>query len=80
MSKVVKFELNHAGVKELLKSDEMKSVCESYARRALSGLGAGYSVNTYVGANRCNAEVTADSDKARRENSQNNTILKALGG
>ena len=79
MSKV-KFVPYHDGIEAFLKSPEMVSVCESYAKNALSKLGDGYSVNTYIGRHRCNAEVVAETYAARKENSQNNTILKALGG
>ena len=76
----VKFELNREGVRELMKSDEMVSVLESYANKAVAQLGDGYSSNTHVGRNRANAEVTADTFQARRENAQFNTILKAVQG
>lgn len=77
MSKA-KFELNRAGVRELLKSSEMLQICEGYAKKAQSQLGDGYSVSTYNGKNRVNASVSAQSYAARKENSENNTILKAV--
>ena len=76
----VKFELNREGVRELMKSKEMTSGLEAIAGNVLSRLGEGYSSNTYVGRNRVNVEVKADTFKARRENAQNNTILKAVQG
>jgi hypothetical protein len=76
----VKFELNRNGVRELLKSPEMMAVCQGYANRALSSLGDGYEVSTMTGRNRVNAEVRAETFAARKENLENNTILKALGG
>lgn len=76
----VKFELNRKGVRELLRSSEMMAVCKSYADNARSSLGEGYEVTTKVGKNRVNAEVAAVSYEARAENSENNTILKALRG
>jgi hypothetical protein len=76
----VKFVLNRDGVRELLKSPEMMEVCKDYANGALSRLGDGYEVTTQVGKNRVNAEVSASTYKARRENSRDNTILKALRG
>lgn len=79
MSKV-KFVLNRNGVRELLRSSEMMNVCSQYANQAVSSLGAGYEVNTFVGKNRVNAEVAAVSASARRENMENNTILKAIRG
>jgi hypothetical protein len=76
----VKFELNREGVRELMRSPEMMNVCKSYADRAASSCGAGYSVNTHTGRNRVNAEIKADTFKARKDNLENNTILKSLGG
>lgn len=74
------FVLNKSGVKQLLRSDEMMAVCQQYAYQAQSQLGAGYTVNYRRGKTRVNAEVMASSLQARLENSQNNTILKALRG
>lgn len=75
-----KFTLNREGVGQLLKSQEMMDLCKEHADRALSALGDGYEVTTYTGKTRVNAEIAAVTQKARRENSKNNTILKALRG
>lgn len=75
-----KFELDHAGVRDLLQSSEMAQVCESYARDVQARAGAGYEVNTYVGKTRVNASVHAETHEARQDNFNNNTLLKALGG
>lgn len=75
----VTVELNREGVRELLRSDAMLSICKEYADAAVSRLGNGYSANTYRGKNRVNAEVTADTYEARRENLESNSILKAVG-
>ena len=74
----IRFELNKAGVRELMQSDEMMAVCKKYADNAQSRLGKGYSVNTMVGQNRVNAEVLAETYQAKKENSENNSILKAV--
>lgn len=76
----VKFQLNHAGVRELMRSSQMQAVCAKYASGAVGRLGAGYEMNTFVGENRVNAEVAAVTFKARKENLSNNTILKSLRG
>ena len=79
MSKV-KFKLNYEGVGQLLRSEEMKSVCEGYARNIQSRCGPGYEVTTYTGPERVNASVRAATIEARRENAKNNTLLKAVRG
>lgn len=76
----VRFELNHKGVIELMKSPEMTAICKEYADNAQSMLGDGYIVTTYPGKTRTNASIYAESDEAKRENLEDNTILKALGG
>lgn len=72
--------LDRAGVKELLQSDEMKELCKEYADKAMAQLGDGYEVTTYTGKTRVNASVHATTYKTRRDNMENNTILKAVTG
>ena len=74
----VRVELNIEGVRELLRSDEMKSICEGHANAALTRLGDGYETSSMVGKNRVNAEIKAVSYKAKIDNLKNNSILKAL--
>jgi len=79
MSKV-KFVLNSAGVRQLMQSEEMQSILKDKADAALNSLGEGYKSDIYIGKNRANAMVWADSIKAKRENLKHNTILKAVRG
>ena len=74
----VKFELNKDGVKQLMQSGEMMSICRDYANAAMASLGDGYEVSDMVGKTRVNVQITAATFKARKENLENNTILKAL--
>ena len=74
----VRVTLNRAGVREVLRSEEMKTVCEDHATAALSRLGPGYEVTVMTGKNRVNAEIKAVSYKAKKDNMENNSILKAL--
>ncbi len=73
-----KLKLNRAGVRELLRSPEMLSICEKYANRAAAKLGDGYEVSTHTGKNRVNAEIAACTRKTIVDQKKNNTILKAL--
>lgn len=79
MSKV-KFRLDRDGVRQLMQSAEAMSVCEQYAHAIQNRCGEGYEVTTYVGKNRANASVHAATVEARRDNYENNTLLKARGG
>ena len=74
------FKLDRAGVRQLMKSDEMQAVVKEYADDAAASLGSGYEVNTRRGKRRANAEIRAVSYKARRDNLKKNTILKAVFG
>lgn len=74
----VKIELNREGVRALLRSPEMLSLCKGHADAARARLGTGYEVTTHTGKSRVNAQIAAETSSARRENAEGNTILKAL--
>lgn len=81
MSKLQRFELNHAGVRELLQSEGMKSVVQMYTDRALANCGgtsAGYTAMIFVGFDRVHGSVIAESDGAKRDNENSNSLLKGL--
>lgn len=79
-----RFELNRSGVRELLRSEEMQSVLSEFAdlvqTNAQNQSGqSGYDKSIFVGKNRANASVHAETATAKRDNYKNNTLLKALG-
>lgn len=78
MAKRVKIKLNRAGVRALLRSDEMRQICAEQAQDIAKRCGSGYEMDSYVGKNRVNAMVWPESAEARQDNYHNNTILKAL--
>lgn len=79
MANKVTIKLNSEGVRSLLRSGDVLAVCEKYANQAVSRLGSGYEVSTYVGPKRVNASVAAVSDSAKKDNLDNNSLLKAVG-
>ncbi len=79
MSKKVKVVLNREGVRQLLKSNAMMSACTEEAKKILNKCGPGYDMDTHVGKNRVNAMVYARTYQAKKDNLDNNTILKAVG-
>lgn len=79
MSKV-RFELNRAGVRELLQSPEAQNLVMEYAERVQSRAGKDYEASVIVGRLRARASVIATTYEARKDNFENNTLLKALGG
>ncbi len=70
--------IDSAAVRDMLRSSEMMAICEERANNAVGKLGAGYSVTTMTGKNRVNASVFAETYQAKKENMENNSILKAL--
>lgn len=70
--------INSAAVRDLLRSPEMMAMCEERANKALGTLGPGYIVTTMTGKNRVNASIFAETYQAKRDNMENNSILKAL--
>jgi len=75
---ISKFELNRKGVAELMKSDGMQAVLNDHASSIRNRCGDGYEQDIYVGKNRANAMVRAETLKAKKDNSNNNTLLKAV--
>lgn len=76
----VNFKLNLKGLNELMKSKEMQSVLDEAAGQIANNAGDGYVVEAahpirYIGI----ASVRAATSAARRDNSTNNTLEKAIG-
>ena len=72
------FKLNYKGVGELMKSRPMQTVLNEYATNIKNRCGDGYEQDIYVGKSRANAMVTATTFEARKDNMDNNTLLKAV--
>lgn len=77
MSKI-QVKLNYAGVRELLKSAEMRAVLDGYANGVMRQLDDGYETEHRT-TDRAVVAVGAVTAKARVQNSRDNTLLKALG-
>lgn len=74
------FELDRKGVRELLKSADMAKVIDEYTQRVCNNAGgpsSGYTSNVQT-ANRAVGRVFAFNSAALKDNSENNTLLKAL--
>lgn len=76
----VRVELDTAGVRSLLRSEEMEQVMVEYATNIRQAAGTGYEQDSYKGRNRVNAMVYAGDYKAKRDNLKHNTLLKAMRG
>lgn len=73
-----KFELNKSSVRELLRGQETQAMLDGKAKEALSSLKEGYESDVYQGRNRANAMIWADTYQAKKDNLENNSILKSL--
>lgn len=74
----VKIELNQQGLQALLKSKEIEIMLKKRADEAVERCGEGYRAASYTMPTRAVARVSAVTRKAKRDNLQNNTILKSL--
>lgn len=75
---MTKFELNSKGVGDLLKSAEMQSILDQKASEIRNRAGIGYEHDVQVNPGRAHAMVWAETYQAKKDNSQNNTLLKAV--
>lgn len=74
----VRIVLDRAGVGEVLKSKGAAAVCNEYMRTVISRLPDGYETENRV-TDRAVSVVYAATANARRDNSKNNSLLKAGG-
>ena len=75
----VKIELNSSGIRQLLKSEEMGQMLKKQAEQVRARCGSGYSTDLYQASSRVIAGVFAETAEAAKQNSRENTLLKALG-
>ena len=76
---MIKVELNHTAVGELLKSSEMQELVKSYADEIAKRAGEGYASDTYSAGSRVIASAYTETEEAIEDNLENNTLLKAMG-
>ena len=73
-----RIEVDREGVRQLLRSKEMESICVEHATRIKNNACIGYEVQTRHYTERCGAVVNAVTPEARKDNAENNTLLKAV--
>ena len=74
----LKFELNSAGVRQLLRSEALAAGLESTAAAIVQRCGAGYASDRKLMPTRVISSVYTGDKRAYRDNMQNNTILRSL--
>jgi hypothetical protein len=70
--------LNSKGIQEMLKSPEVAEMCMQKAASALSRCGDGYEMDSRPYPERKGAVIKAVSYRAKKDNLDNNTLLKAV--
>ena len=73
----VKIELNSKGIREILKSSEMRDFLKSQAEDIKSRCGSGYATDVKYMQTRVISSVYTENSEAERDNVENNTLLKA---
>ena len=76
---MIKVELNHEAVGEMLKSSEMQELIKSYADEIAKRAGEGYASDTYNAGSRVIASAYTETEEAMEDNLENNTLLMAVG-
>lgn len=75
-----KFELNSAGVRELLKASGVVGECAKLASAAYGRLGDGYVMEPRNYRDRYGYAIYPSTRAAEKDNLENNSLLKAVGG
>lgn len=75
----VEFELNMAGLRELMKGPEMQAALQDAGDAVATAAGGDHGVRVHVADFVAIANVYPDSKEAAKDNYENNTLLKALG-
>lgn len=80
MARTSRFELNTAGVAELLRSPEMQEVVQMYTDAVLEHAGPEYGAEVKFVKDRWAGYVDDRTAKGKQDNLDNNTLLKSLRG
>lgn len=75
---MIEFELNSAGVRELLKSKEMAGIIEEYTSKVANNAGENFKASTSTLSTRVVGRVSPANIKGYNKNRKENTLLKAL--
>ncbi len=72
--------MNSKGVQELLKSEEMQAHLTKMASGIQNRCGEGYAFDMKQGKKRAYVNIYPVTQKAKKDNKKNNTLLKAVRG
>lgn len=74
----VKVVLNRSGIRQLLRSDEVRRDLERRAQLIATAAGPGHEVDSAVGQNRARASVRTDTIEAMVDEATNRTLTRAF--
>lgn len=75
----VKFDLDLAGLNELMKSEEMQSILEDASSQVASAAGDGFGHRVGIGSYTAIGNVFAEDKETAKKAYKDNRLLKALG-
>lgn len=75
----VDVKIDYKGVGALLRGSGVRDMVDSIGAQIAGRAGDGYSHRTHYSGQRMICNVYADSKEAKRDNLENNTLLKAMG-
>ena len=74
-----KLVLRKKEVQEILKSDGIKESLEELCQQVVDAAGPGYEYQIKMGKKRLHAKVRPKTKEAKKDNLENNSLLKAFG-
>ena len=78
MPPLVRIQINHRGVEELLKSPAMARLLQEMGRSIASSAGSGHEVEVDPGPNRVRVEVRTETFEAMRSEAHHRTLTSAV--
>ena len=77
-----KLVLNRSGVNKLLRAPETRALVQNLAAEKVSAMGDGYKIRVNYSSKdgRVTSYVYPETDKAKQDNLDNNTVLKGVSG
>lgn len=79
MSKKVKVEIDLPGINAMMKSAEIQAAVDAAGAAVAQAAGTEYASSTHLASYVAICNVWPDTRKAAVDNSENNTLLKAIG-
>lgn len=75
----LEIKLDYAGIGQMLRGDEMKTLVSEYGQKAVQIAGTGYGSSTHNTGQRQACNIFPADARSANDNYRNNTLLKVLG-